>query len=157
MQHVIIEAIFFIPQRNTLASQVIHCMCDQDKMLKELAGHIFINRIDRGQLHGDVEHVQAEHAHPTGSIGLFDVPPIGSLAERSKTPMLSSPKKPPSKTFMPSGSLRFTHQVKFKRSLCKTRSRKAKSALPRIRFSILYTRQAAQAWTGGFTSLKFHS
>ena len=44
-------------------------------------------------------------------------PPVGSGALRSKTPMLSSPRKPPSKTFLPKRSLRFTHQVKFSISL----------------------------------------
>ena len=44
-------------------------------------------------------------------------PPVGSGALRSKTPMLSRPRKPPSKTFLPKRSLRFTHQVKFSSSL----------------------------------------
>ena len=39
---------------------------------------------------------------------------------RSKTPMLSSPRKPPWKTLRPSLSLRLTHQVKFSSSLWKT-------------------------------------
>lgn len=38
-----------------------------------------------------------------------NLPPIGSGLERSKTPMLSRPRNPPSKMFFPSGSLRFTH------------------------------------------------
>src|SRR2546430_17120633 len=71
--------------------------------------------------------------------------------------MLSSPRKPPSKTLLPAASLRFTHQLKLSRSLWKTRSRKARSAFPVVRFSILYTRHAAQAWTGGVTTPKTHS
>jgi len=58
-------------------------------------------------------------------------PPVGSGAERSNTPMLSSPRKPPWKTFFPSASLRFTHHVKFSRSLWKTFSRNSRSPLPR--------------------------
>ena len=46
-------------------------------------------------------------------------PPVGSGALRSKTPMLSRPRKPPSNTFLPKRSLRLTHQVKFSRSLLK--------------------------------------
>ena len=49
-------------------------------------------------------------------------PPVGSGALRSKTPMLSSPRKPPSKTLLPSRSLRFTHQVKLSRSFWNARS-----------------------------------
>ena len=44
-------------------------------------------------------------------------PPVGSGALRSKTPMLSRPRKPPWKTFMPSASLRLTHHVKLSSSL----------------------------------------
>ena len=35
--------------------------------------------------------------------------------------MLSSPRKPPSKTFLPKRSLRFTHQVKFSSELVEGR------------------------------------
>ena len=48
-------------------------------------------------------------------------PPVGSGALRSKTPMLSRPRKPPSKTFLPNRSLRFTHQVKFSSELVECR------------------------------------
>ena len=41
------------------------------------------------------------------------MPPVGSGALRSKTPMLSSPRNPPAKTLRPAGSLRLTHQLKF--------------------------------------------
>ena len=84
-------------------------------------------------------------------------PPVGSGAERSNTPMLSRPRKPPWKTLRPEGSLRLTHQVKFRRCLWKTFSRNSRSATPRMRRSILYTRQAAQACTGGLTSPSAHS
>ena len=49
---------------------------------------------------------------------------------RSKTPMLSRPRKPPWKALRPSGSLRLTHQVKFSSSLWKTSSRKSVSPRP---------------------------
>ena len=42
-------------------------------------------------------------------------------------PMLSSPRKPPSNTLLPSASLRFTHHVKFRSILWRMRSRKSKS------------------------------
>ena len=48
-------------------------------------------------------------------------PPVGSGALRSKMPMLSRPRKPPSNTFLPNRSFRFTHQVKFSRQLVKRR------------------------------------
>src|SRR4249919_819472 len=59
-------------------------------------------------------------------------PPVGSGALRSKTPMLSRPRKPPSKTFLSKRSLRFTHQVKLRRSLWKADFRNARSTSPRL-------------------------
>ena len=84
-------------------------------------------------------------------------PPPGSGAERSNTPMLSSPRKPPSKTLLPWKSLRLTHQVKFSSSFWKARSRNSRSGTPLMLRSILYTRQTAQACTGGLTSPNAHS
>jgi hypothetical protein len=67
--------------------------------------------------------------------------------------MLSSPRKPPSNRLEPLASWRFTHQVKFTSSLSNTRLRKSRSRAP----SMANTSSAAQAWTGGLTSLKSHS
>ena len=58
-------------------------------------------------------------------------PPVGNGALRSKTPMLSKPRNPPSKTFLPNRSLRFIHQVKFSSSLLNADLRKLTSASPR--------------------------
>src|SRR2546426_186824 len=60
-------------------------------------------------------------------------PPVGSGADRSKMPILSRPRKPPWKTFMPSASFRLTHQLKFKRSLWNAPSRNSRSGRP-VRF-----------------------
>ena len=84
-------------------------------------------------------------------------PPVGSGALRSKTPMLSSPRKPPSKTLLPERSLRFTHQVKLSTSLWKARSSHSRSPWPRRACSRRYVKMVAQACTGGLTSPKFHS
>ena len=54
-------------------------------------------------------------------------PPVGSGFERSKIPMLSSPRKPPPNRLFPSSSFRFTHQVKLMSSLWNARSRKIRS------------------------------
>ena len=85
------------------------------------------------------------------------VPPLGSGALRSNTPMLSRPRNPPWKMFRSSASLRLSHQPKFLVSSWNAFSRKARSAWPVRALSISYTNRVAQACTGGLTSLKFHS
>src|SRR5262249_8320836 len=67
--------------------------------------------------------------------------------------MLSRPRKPPSKTFVPSRSSRLIHHVKLTDSLSKTRLRKPRSRAP----SIANTSSAAHACTGGLTSSNDHS
>ena len=84
-------------------------------------------------------------------------PPVGSGALRSNTPMLSSPRKPPSKTFLPKRSLRFTHQVKLSISLLKVSLRNSRSVSPRSALSVRCRNSVAKACTGGLTSPKFHS
>ena len=69
--------------------------------------------------------------------------------------MLSRPRKPPSNTLWPEGSLRFTHQVKFSSNFAKLSCRNGRSTSPRSASRFCRNR-AAKAWTGGFTSPKFH-
>src|SRR6516162_2504688 len=83
-------------------------------------------------------------------------PPVGSCALRSKTPMLSSPRKPPSKTFRPVRSLRLTHQVKLSSSFWKQLLSHSTSPSPFLDLSRVYVKAVDQACTGGLTSPKFH-
>ena len=57
-------------------------------------------------------------------------PPVGKGALRSKTPMLSRPRKPPSNRFLPSRSLRLSHQLKLKSSFWKMRLRNGMASGP---------------------------
>src|SRR6202008_3846496 len=63
-------------------------------------------------------------------------PPVGNGALRSKTPILSRPRNPPSKRLRPKRSLRFTHQPKFDVSLPNIRLRKSRSVWPRTACSM---------------------
>src|SRR5713101_7528120 len=67
MQYIVVETILLIPQLQAICSQVIHRVCDKDEMLKELAGNIAIGRVFLRQFEGNGQHVQAVHAHPTGT------------------------------------------------------------------------------------------
>src|SRR5947208_7493152 len=70
-----------------------HSVCDIDEMLEEFAGYVAISRVILRQLQGNSEHVQAVHAHPTGTIRLLDVGAIGQRQVRSEehTSELQSP------------------------------------------------------------------
>src|SRR6266849_4189761 len=42
-------------------------------MLEEFAGDVFVGLIVLGEFKSDGHHVEAEHAHPTSAVGLFEV------------------------------------------------------------------------------------
>ena len=77
MQHVVIEAIFFIPHACAVGAEMVDRVGDVEEVLPEFAGHVFVGRIFAGQLHRDSEQVQAVHGHPTGAVGLLDVAASG--------------------------------------------------------------------------------
>ena len=85
-------------------------------------------------------------------------PPVGSGALRSNTPMLSSPRKPPSNTFLPKRSLRFAHQVKFNSSLLKADVDFLKSAFNKLLLNFTWwanrkDRFGKNVFEGGFLGL----
>src|SRR5262249_8046584 len=84
-------------------------------------------------------------------------PPVGSGALLSQTPILSSPRKPPSNALLPVRSLRFTHQVQLSLSLWKARSSQSIAPCPRRICSNREVQMVDHACTGGVTSPKFHS
>src|SRR5690348_5164518 len=46
-------------------------------MFEEFAGYVLVCRVVGGQMQSDFEHVQAEHGHPAGTIGLLEQPASG--------------------------------------------------------------------------------
>ena len=92
-----------------------HRRRDPHEVLEELLRHVDVERGARRSsmaICSMLRLYSAIHAVPSAC---SRCPPVGSGALRSKTPMLSSPRKPPSNTLRPSRSFRFTHQVKFVR------------------------------------------
>src|SRR6516162_232128 len=74
MEHVVVEAVFFVPQFNAFSTSVIHSVRYVDEVLEELAGDTFIGWILPREFQRNGQHVQAIHAHPTGSVRLLEMP-----------------------------------------------------------------------------------
>ena len=74
MQDVVEKSVFFVPQLDFLATDVVHGPADVDEVLEEFAGDVLVRPIFSGQFQRDREHVEAIHAHPTRRIRLFDMP-----------------------------------------------------------------------------------
>ena len=135
----------------------IHRRRDPEEVLEELDDEVLVGGIVLGQVSANSSMFwlnSAIHAVPSACSRR---PPVGRGALRSKTPMLSRPRKPPSNTLRPLGSLRLTHHVKLSSSFGKTAEEREVARSPLIDSSIMCTSNVAKAWTGGFTSPKFHS
>jgi hypothetical protein len=156
---------------------------DMEGVKSLLGSDVLIGRVVLGELEGDVEHVEAEERHPGRSVGLSKDATGGkrlgsvegsdvveseetSLEDVVSASVLSV--NPPAKQAtrrsvrrvpraMTGSSKAETYQVKLMSSFWKTLSKKSRSSRPNSFRSILKTRNVAQAWTGGLTSLKFHS
>ena len=70
-EHVVEEAVAFVPKLVIAASHVLHRRGDVDIVLKELDCQTLVDGVFAGEFQGDAEHVEAEHAHPAGAVGLF--------------------------------------------------------------------------------------
>jgi len=64
-QDVVEEAVLLVPN-------LLHRHADVDVMLEELGREPFIGLVLFRQLQRDPHHVQAEEAHPSGAVGLFE-------------------------------------------------------------------------------------
>ena len=128
-QDVVVEAIFLIP--HTFRSHLIHSARDPEEMLHKLDRHVFVKRCRGAANSTAISNMfwQNSDTHAVPS-ACSRCPPVGSGALRSKTPMLSSPRNPPSKRFLPKRSLRLTHQLKFSVSLANVRLRNSMSPFP---------------------------
>src|SRR5215472_6583620 len=112
VKEVIEEAILGIPPLVMVDANSVHGIGNPYEMLKEAKSNLVINGIVFGQDQRDFQHAEAVKAIHAVPSAWSRCPPVGNGALRSNTPMLSRPRNPPAKTFRPSGSLLFTHQMK---------------------------------------------
>ena len=76
-KHVVEEIVLIVPEPDALAAHVGHRFGDVEEVLQELDGHVLVDRIALAELDRHAQHVDAEHRHPGGAVGLLDVPPGG--------------------------------------------------------------------------------
>ena len=72
-KHVVEEIVLIVPEPDALAAHVGHRFGDVEEVLQELDRHVFVDRIALAELDRHAQHVDAEHRHPGGAVGLFDV------------------------------------------------------------------------------------
>ena len=133
-EHVVVEAVLVVPQldvaatRNADIARAMPKKCSRN--LVAIVSHAGLNDAISTAI---VSMVRQKRAIQLVASDSSSRQPGGSAAERSNSPMLSMPRKPPSNRFEPSASLRLTHQPKLSSSLPNTRVRKSWSRRPSMR------------------------
>ena len=139
VQDVVEEAVLFVPQLDTVAAQLFHrvwrCRGSAPRTCwrhPRTPGSL-VRELQRDRQHGSGSTSPSSWCRRT----VRDARPSAAASTAVEHADVVEPRKPPSKTLLPSASLRLTHHVKFSSSLWKTRSRKARSPSPRRFCSIL--------------------
>src|SRR2546429_5012353 len=58
-------------------ADVVHGVRDVNEVLEEFARDVFVGHVFFREFQGDGQHIQAIHAHPTGAVGLLEMPAGG--------------------------------------------------------------------------------
>jgi len=134
----------------------VHRGCDPEEMLDELEHEPLVGLIMLQQSQGKLEHVLAEHRHPGRAVSLLQPPAGGQRRAAVEHADVVQAEEAPLEHIAPEGSLRFTHQVEVQQQLGEALLQERKVHLAQVSLQIRQE-QVAMAWTGGFTSPKFHS
>src|SRR5438876_4564025 len=73
LKQVVVETVFFVPERDAVRAEVVHRMGNVDEVFEEFAGDIFVGGIFLREFERDREHVEAIHTHPACAVGLFEM------------------------------------------------------------------------------------
>src|SRR5688572_6818169 len=71
VQHVVEELVLLVPERDSLAAEVVHRLSYVQEVLQELGGYVLVHLVLARQFERNGEHVQAEHPHPACSVALL--------------------------------------------------------------------------------------
>src|SRR5271167_331856 len=93
MEDVVIEAVLLVPHAG--GADLVHRAGDQHKLDSEGRRQIFIDRIVRRELKGNLEHVLGIEGHPCGAIGLLEVASGWQWRAAVEDADIVEPEKPP--------------------------------------------------------------
>ena len=83
LYHIVVELIFRIPETDSTVAHVVHRFGDIEKVFEEFCRQILIYVIVSRKFERDSHQIEAEHRHPTRSVGLVD----SSVSRQRRTPI----------------------------------------------------------------------
>ncbi len=72
VQHVVVEAVGFVPHACVARAQMVDGVGDVEEVLPELARDVLVGRVLAREFQGDGHQVEAVHRHPARAVGLLD-------------------------------------------------------------------------------------
>src|SRR4029077_17084848 len=76
VQHVVVKFVFFVPETDSAATQLVHGGGNGEEVFEELSCDIFVNVIFPREFDRNAHQIQREHSHPTRAIALFKMAAI---------------------------------------------------------------------------------
>ena len=76
-QDVVVEAVLLVP--HAVVALLVQGGANPQEVLRKLVGELLVAGVVGGELDSDLEHVLAEHRHPCGAVGLFEMAAGGQL------------------------------------------------------------------------------
>ena len=154
-QQVVVEAVLLVP--HAVLTGTVHGRGDIDEVLCELHDHVFVGGVVDGELTRKLQHVLAEQGHPGRAVRLLQVAAGGERRAAVEDADIVEPEKAALEDVLAEPVLAVHPPGEVQQQLVERRLEEIHVRLAAQGLLGAMEEQVAQAWTGGFTSLKFHS
>ena len=155
-QQIVEESVLLVPHLVVMLADAVHRVGDPHEMLDELEGDLLVHRVVFGQDQGDLQHALAVERHPGRAVRLLQRAARRELRAAVEDADVVQTQKSAGEHVAPCGILAVDPPVEIQHQPLK-RSFQEAQVRPAERPLHLVEKSVAQACTGGFTSLKFHS
>ena len=156
MEQIIEKTILGVPHFVVVLADSIHGVCDPEEMLQEPEGNLLIHRVVLCQNKRDLQHVLAIEGHPRRAVRLVKVATGGKGCTAIEYANVVQPEESTGEYVISLGVLAIDPPIEVLHQALKRPFQEAQIRSAQFFFDV-EKKNVAQACTGGFTSLKFHS
>ena len=155
-QHVVVEAVLLVP--HAVLARAVHGGGDVGEVLDELEDHVLVGAVVGGELDRELQHVLAEEGHPRRAVRLLEVAAGGQRGAAVEDADVVEAEEAALEHVLAEAVLAVDPPGEVQHELVEGRLEEVdvRLAAPAPARCDRGT-GVAKAWTGGFTSLKFHS
>ena len=93
MKHIVIKFVFFIPQTDPTAANVVHRGRDSQEVFEKFGRDIFVDVIFHRELERDAHQIEGKHSHPAGAVALLEMAAVRKRFVTVEYPDVVEPEK----------------------------------------------------------------